>query len=94
MPELKTTFSDAACPAPDPGSGFSGTPGGLDLGPGENGLIASPWTNPVVPTPSGAPTGGGLPTPIKQVDTDGGTHEGESLASDIRMPPLHTVDKK
>jgi hypothetical protein len=93
MGDLKTPFSDAVAPTPDEGSGWSGTPGGFDVGPGPNGLTATPWDNPIVPTPSGAPASGTLPTPIKQVDTDGGTHEGESLTADIRMPPLHTVDK-
>jgi hypothetical protein len=96
MGDLKTTFSDAACPTPDAASGFSGTPGGLDLGPGENGLRQTPWDNAVCPTPSGAMTpcsdlGG---PPIKTVDTGGGTHEGESLANDITQPPKHTIDEQ
>jgi hypothetical protein len=96
MGDLKTLFSDAVCPTPDAGSGFSGTPGGLDQGPGPNGLTNTPWDNPVVPTPSGEMTpssdlGG---PPIKKVDTGGGTHEGESLADDITRTPLRTVDEK
>lgn len=94
MGDMKTAFSDAVCPTPDPHSGYSGTPGGFDVGPGENGLHQTPWDNPVVPTPSGAMTPGELPTPITQVSVDGSTHEGESLQKDIRMPPLHTVDEK
>ena len=92
--DLKTPFSDAVCPTPGEDSGFSGTPGGLDMDSGPNGLTAVPWTNAVVPTPGGQPTQGTLPTPIKQVETDGSTHEGESLSSDIRMPPVRTVDKR
>jgi len=94
MGDLKTTFSDPVCPTPDAGSGFSGTPGGFDQGPGSNGLTQVPWDSAPVPTPGGEQTPGSLPMPIKQVDTDGGTHQGESLQKDIRMPPLHTVDEK
>lgn len=94
MSDLKTPFSEAACPTPDAGSGWSGTPGGLDVGEGPNGLTNSPWPDSVVPVPGGEPTSGTLPTPITMVPTDGGTHEGESLQSDIRMPPVHTIDKK
>lgn len=96
MGDLKTPFSDAVCPAPDPGGGFSGTPGGLDQGPGSNGLTATPWDNPVVPTPSGemtaSPALGG--PPIKQIDTGGGTHQGESLQGDITATPKHTIDER
>jgi len=95
MGDLKTLFSDAVCPTPDAGSGFSGTPGGLDQGSGPNGLTAIPWSAAPVPTPSGemtpCPDLGG--PPIKFVDTGGGTHEAESLTNDITMPPIRTVDK-
>jgi len=96
MGDLKTPFSDAVTPTPDAGSGFSGTPGGLDPGAGPNGLTNTPWDNPVVPTPSGAMTpssdlGG---PPITTVDTGGGTHEGESLQGDITATPKHTIDER
>lgn len=95
MGDLKTPFDQAACPTPSASEGWSGTPGGLDVGPGESGLQQSPWADPFVPTPTGAMTpssdlGG---PPIKTVDTGGGTHEGESLANDITQPPLHTIDE-
>lgn len=96
MGDLKSPFDQAACPAPSAGEGFSGVPGGLDLGPGNDGVVCSPWgSDHVTPTPSGAmtqaPALGG--PPIKFVDTGGGTHEGETLQGDITSTPKRTIDK-
>lgn len=96
MGDLKSPFDQAACPPPSAGEGFSGTPGGpFDVGSGESGLQQSPWTDPVVPIPTGAMTpcadlGG---PPIRTVDTGGGTHQGESQAATITPVPNRTIDQ-
>ena len=96
MATHQTPYTDAPVPTPDAASGFSGTPGGFDLGPGSNGLRQTPWDNPVCPTPDGssppcADLGG---PPIKQVETGGSTYENTTQGADLRMPPVNTIDKR
>lgn len=96
MGDLKSTFSDAVCPTPAASEGWSGTPGGFDLGPGANGLQQTPWQGAVCPVPDGSsPTCADLGgPPVKQTSIDGGTYEHTTQQGDITMPPLRTIDKR
>lgn len=86
-------WTDFPVPVPS-GDGDQGIGGGLDPGPGEQGIVNSPWTNPFVPTPSNMVESGPFGNPSRFSTVDGSTREGESLANDITMPPLRTVDEK
>lgn len=87
-------WTDPACPTPSATSGDQGIGGGLDPGPGGNGISNVPWTDAVVPVPSNMDGSGPFGNPSKFASVDGSTHEGESLLGDITMPPMHTVDEQ
>ena len=90
----QSPFTDAVVPVPSATSGDQGIGGGLDPGPGGDGHTHIPWSNPVVPTPSNMDESGPFGTPSRFSSIDGGTHEGESLQGDIKMPPMNTITKR
>lgn len=90
----QSPWEGAPVPTPDAGSGTQGTGGGLDQGAGASGLTQVPWTGAPVPTPSGDAGSSPFGNPARFSDLDGSTHQGETLANDITMPPMHTIDKK
>lgn len=82
---MKTTFDDAVCPTPSPGGNHSGLSGGHDIagtGPGGQGLINSPYTEGICPTPGGKETSsselGTTPTLTDIKDGPAGAPSGQS----------------
>lgn len=95
MPDQhQSPFTDYACPVPSQTSGDQGTGGGLDPGSGGSGLTSIPWSNAPVPTPGNMDESGPFGNPSRSSSVDGSTHKGETLQSDITMPPMHTIEKK
>lgn len=92
MSDLKTLFSEAACPVPDAQSGDQGIGGGLDAGAGPNGLKPI-WDNPVCPTPTGGEGGGPFGNTSRFSSVDGGTHQGANETADVTSS-RNTIDKR
>jgi hypothetical protein len=89
----QSPFKDA-WPTPDiGGTGLNGTGGGLDQGSGANGIVSSPWDNPVVPTPSGQRTADAFGTPPETVQVDGGSPSGSQMNWDVTQS-RNTIDKR
>lgn len=86
---------DQAWPTPDVGgTGANGIGGGLDLGEGSNGIVASPFDKAVCPTPGGdaAPCADlGIPAP-NFVQVDGG--DTGSLSNDITQTMSRDVSRR
>lgn len=89
----QSPFSEAACPVPDASSGDQGTGGGLDMGPGANGLSSIPWKDAPVPTPSQTVESGPFGNPSRYSKVDGSTHEGASELKTIESYS-NTIDRK
>lgn len=56
---MKTTFTDAIMPTPSAAGNHTGLSGGhpiADVGPGGQGLVSSPYTDGICPTPGGKET--------------------------------------
>lgn len=82
---MKTNFDDAVCPTPSPGGDHQGLSGGspiADVGPGGQGLINSPYTEGICPTPGGKETAsselGTTPTLTDVKDAPAGQPSGMS----------------
>jgi len=91
----QSPFKDA-WPTPDVGgTGVAGIGGGLDQGAGGNGIVSSPWSNPIVPTPGGQPTADGLESgrSAKAIDLDGSGGAGSQAPWDVTSS-RNTVDKR
>jgi hypothetical protein len=91
----QSPFSEA-WPTPDvSGTGVSGIGGGLDMGAGANGIMNSPWTNPVCPVPGGSPTADGLESgkTASTFPLDGSGSQGQNAPWDITSS-RNTVDKR
>lgn len=91
----QTPFSDAWATPGVGGEGMNGIGGGLDQGDGGNGIVCSPWSNPIVPTPGGQPTADGLESGKSAgTVTIGGTGaQGEQAPWDVTSS-RNTVDRK
>lgn len=56
---MDSQFKDPACPTPSPGGNHAGLSGGADIagsGPGGQGLVSSPYSEGICPTPGGKET--------------------------------------
>jgi hypothetical protein len=87
---MKTTFDDAACPTPSPGGNHTGLSGGYPLDDAlGKGLVSSPYTDGICPTPGGKETPsselGTTPTLTDVKDAPAG----QPKASDIGMLTDH-----
>lgn len=87
---LMTGFDDAI-PTPDiSGTGLNGMGNDFDMGGGSAGLIASPWENKPVSTPSGQATDGKIPSGPKFVDVPGGEPSSPADITSTR----NTIDRR
>jgi hypothetical protein len=79
---MKTEF-DGLCPTPSAGGNHAGLSGGEDIantGPGGPGLLNSPWTEGICPTPGGKETSSSeLGTTPTRVDVTGGSSGGSGI---------------
>ncbi len=93
---IRQTPFDKAWPTPGvEGQGLNGIGGGLDQGNGGNGIIQSPFSKAVAPTPSGActpvPDFGGEPP--YTINLDGSATAGSQMPWDVTSS-RNTVDKR
>lgn len=89
----QTPFSDAWPTPGTEGTGVNGTGDGFDQGSGGNGIVSSPFTEAVVPTPGGQRTADGLGTPPDTVQLTDAPGKGSNAPWDVTSS-RNTVDKR
>lgn len=89
----QTPFADAWATPDLGGTGLNGTGAGLDPDAGVNGLLNSPFSEAIVPTPSGARTADSFPAPPDTIQVDGGSPKGSQAPWDVTTT-RNTVDRR
>ena len=79
------------CPTPSPGGNHTGQSGGADINQGAAGMVSSPYSDGICPTPGGKETAGELGTTPYLTDVKDGQSGGS--ASAIGLLNSHQSDQ-